>query len=59
MTYLNVKKVHEADTGGATIGSADSTYGTDSESLQAVSEIVNAIDMLEEYEALVIWKVIL
>lgn len=59
MTYLNVKKVDEVDTGGATIGSADSSYESGSEGLQFAGELLNAVDMLDEGEALVIWKVIL
>lgn len=59
MTYINVSRVPEADAGVAAMRSADSSYETSSEGLQMASELLNAVDMLDEGEVLVIWKVIL
>lgn len=51
MSYIAVKQVDQSDDPGA-----DRTYETDSESLMAVSEIVDMIDGLDNGQALIIWK---
>lgn len=59
MSYIYVKNVRESDVGSTTIEIADASYGTDSEALQMAAELLSKVDMLDEGEVLVIWKVIL